>query len=163
MSRWWILPLAACIAFAGCGGDDDAASTATTTTARPGATTEQYASVVSEHSAEIQTWIDDEQSCTELACSFAANVYQRYVNLRQSLVGFSAALAELDDPPAEIAPLVERTERQVNDAVISVDGMVSCGRINPGSFLDSCGEKWTAAEASYRTLPALFAAWQPYV
>jgi hypothetical protein len=141
------------------------ATLAPPTTSRAGTTIDQYGSVVSEHSAAIQAWIDSEEACDHVECSFAQYAHERYVELRTLLANFDQALAELPSPPDEIATLVERTKRQIDDAIHGIDQGLTCREASPQSFLaSSCVDEWseTEAESAYKTLPPVFAAWSPY-
>jgi hypothetical protein len=133
------------------------------TTSRASATTAQYASVVNEHSAALQAWIDNRESCNDVACGMSQYVYEEYVALRTLLVSFNHALAELPSPPDEIATLVERTKRQLDDGVNSIEQGLNCGP-TPQSFLAYCYDKWSEAEAEagYKRLAPVLAAWSPY-
>jgi hypothetical protein len=128
---------------------------------RPSATTEQYGSVVREHSAAIQAWIDSEESCDHVECPLAVYVHERYAELGPLLKGFIQALAELPSAPDEIAALVARTKAQVKAAANSVDLMVTCGAPSADSP-DTCGDERSEVEAAYKRLPAMFAEWSPY-
>ncbi|MGH8979109.1 MAG: hypothetical protein ACRDV7_13610 [Acidimicrobiia bacterium] len=135
----------------------------TLTTSRASATIEQYGSVVSEHSAAIQAW---EESCSDMECLIPQYAHEHYVALRTLLVNFNRALAELPSPPDEIATLVDRTKDQVNDAINGIDQGLPCGAASPQAFLasPSCYDEWSEAEAeaAYKRLPPVFAAWSPY-
>jgi hypothetical protein len=160
------LAAAAAIAFAFVIMTEDHPSRVATTaptTSRASATTEQYASVVSEHSAAIQAWIHTRESCSDVECNLPQYVYEEYVALRTLLKSFDHALADLPAPPDEIATLVDRTKRQINEAVNSIEQGLNCGP-TPQSFLDHCSDKWSEAEAraGYEGLPPVFAAWSPY-
>ena len=51
-----------------------------------------------------------------------------------------------------------RPTSQVSDALHSVDLLLSCPE--PSKF--QCPDEYSEAEAAYKALPALFAAWHPY-
>jgi hypothetical protein len=142
---------------------DDASRVATTsptpTTSRAQATIEQYASVIREHTVPFRDWIEREASCTHVECSFVQYVRERYLALRPLLVDFQQALAELPPPPDEIVPLVDRTNRQVSDAVSNVDLLLDCTVAYPHT---PCNDQRHEAEAAYKRLPPVFRAWSPY-
>ena len=143
--------------------DPSRVATTAPTTSRASTTTEQYGRVVSEHSAAIQAW---EESCTHMECSFPQYAHEHYVALRTVLVNFNRALAELPSPPDEIATLVDRTKGQINDAMNGIDQGLPCGMASPQAFLasPSCYNEWSEAEAeaAYKRLLPVFAAWSPY-
>jgi hypothetical protein len=129
------------------------------TTSPERVTTEQYGGVVSEHSTAIQAWIDREESSDHVEDSFPQYVRERYDELRPLLAQFQQALTELPSPPPEIATLVDTTERQVSDALHSVDVLLSC----PEPSRIKCPDEYSEAETAYRALPELFAAWRAYI
>jgi len=142
--------------------DDPSRVTTTPTTSRASTTTEQYASVIREHSAAIQEWIDSEKSCrNDLDCYVWPRVRERYIALRLDLTYFDQALGWLPSPPNEIATLVDSTKKQLNDAVNTIDLMLSC-QLPPPPARVPCSDAKRAAEAAYKRLPPLFAAWSPY-
>ena len=133
-------------------------ATTTPTTSQAGATTEQYGSVVGERSAAILEWIDSEESCDHVECSFNQYLRERYATFRRLLVDFDQALAELPPPPDEIATLVDRTTTRVNDTLNSVDMLLTCAAASA-----YCGgDERSAAEAAYKELPPVFTAWRSY-
>lgn len=135
---------------------DDPADAATTT-AEP-VTTEPYGRVIREQSTAIQAWIDREESSDHIEDSFPQYVRERYDELRPLLTDLRLALTELPSPPDEIAVLVDTTERQVIDALTTVDRLLAC----PEPSRSKCSDEYSEAEAAYRALPELFAAWRPY-
>lgn len=121
-------------------------------------TTEQYGAVVSEHSTAIQAWIDREEASDHIEDSFPQYVRERYDELWLLLSQFQVALDELPSPPDQIATLVVTTEGQVGDALRSVDRLLSC----PEPSRVTCPDEYSEAEAAYKALTELFAAWGPY-
>jgi hypothetical protein len=162
-----VVAAAAAIAFVFAIRIEDPSRVATTapTTSPASTTTEQYGSVVNEHSAAIQAW---EESCSDsdVECSFPQYAHENYMALRTLLVNFNQALDELPSPPDEIATLVDRTKGLVNDAINGIDQGLPCGQASPQAFLASsrCYDEWSEAEAeaAYMRLLPVFAAWSPY-
>jgi hypothetical protein len=139
--------------------DHSRVATTTPTTSRADATIEQYGKVVSESSAAIQAWIVRENSCTHVECSFPQYSRERYVRLRPLLANLQEALAGLPAPPDEIAPLVERTTKHVGHTLNTVDALLDCAVAYPRKI---CNNERHAAQAAYKGLPAMFAAWRRY-
>ena len=124
-----------------------------------GATVEQYASVVAAYRATLEEWIAYEDTCSDVDCLI--HEPEHYAALAAKLVAFNHVLVTVGDPDADIAALVERTIGDTRTAIDAVNAFTSCAE--SGTLMNECADVQAQAETAWRTLPAMFAAWDPYL
>jgi hypothetical protein len=144
------------------GGDDtNSLPPARTPTTTEAAAASRFASTVTAGRRPIDEWIDEENHCDHVECSFAIYVVERYERLPTLLRALRNHLEDLGEPPAEIADLVDRTSEGLDAAASHAESFLSCARTHQVLRVE-CGDAWEAAEREWRALPDLLAAWEPF-
>ena len=184
MRRWGLWLVAAVVALAAACSDEDGASSSTATeregtgpTTTATASVEQYASIVSKHSAEMLDAIDIAEECLgayQFPCDAGPAITVSRVALQASTLALELGLADNDSSsnvlyigavPKELEDLVERTMAAAESAQLHGEAFndQNCGAqpgddVNPA---DSCVETAQFSSLANNELKAALLAWEP--